>query len=95
MKTIGKHRPRSSPVGDTQAACDYCGVRWLRSQLRYDEGGRLVCPQEGPGHSEVALDRMVAEDAARPRAQIRPDGGGNYGTPPDMTHITDPDEAGL
>lgn len=87
--TIGHRRPADSPVGDTQAACDICGCRWLRSELHKDTTGRLVCPQEGDGPDELALSMEVSARAARPRYVPLPDGGGNYGDAPDPTHLTD------
>lgn len=89
MQTIGYRRPVDSPPGDTQAACDICGTRWLRSRLRYDTARRLVCPQEGDGPDEVELSLRVAARAARSRPTAQPDGGGNYGEAPDPTHLTD------
>lgn len=65
MRTVGRHRPASSPTGDTQAVCAYCGVRWLRSRLRRDEAGNLVCPDEGTGRDMVALARENSESARK------------------------------
>lgn len=58
-RTIGKHW--HAPRGDRQAACDYCGVVWLRSQLTLDDDNLLRCPDEGEGGSRAELDRENAE----------------------------------
>jgi hypothetical protein len=69
LRTIGKHRPGSSPIGDTQSLCAYCGVKWLRSRLRVDEAGNLVCPDEGQGRDMVELSRENS-DRARKRNRL-------------------------
>lgn len=90
-RTITKHWPSSTPNGDKQAQCDYCGVVWRRSQLNRDEAGLLYCPDEGEGRDGVALSRANAEAASEMRG-IEPDRTG--GVPP--TLITDsPDQTAL
>jgi hypothetical protein len=64
MRTIGRHRPKSSPRGDVVALCDYCGVQWYRSQLVRDRSGLLVCPDEGDGKDSVTLSEANARAAA-------------------------------
>ena len=54
-RTIGKHWDRSVK-GDFAWACDYCGVKWRRSQLRVDGSGLFVCPDEGPGLDNLTLE---------------------------------------
>lgn len=57
MLTIGRRRPRSSPRGDVQSGCAYCGVQWYRSQLRRDRSGNLSGPdcRDYEGHDIVTL----------------------------------------
>lgn len=55
MRTIGRHFPAGRRQGEMEAICEICGVAWLRSQLREDSVGRLVCPDEGYGLDEVEL----------------------------------------
>ena len=58
MRTITRHRPRSSPKGDYVTFCGYCGAAYYRSQLYRDEAGQLVCPSEG-----IGLDVIATENA--------------------------------
>lgn len=60
MRTIGRHWPSKAPINDYAACCDFCGVRWRRSQLRVDEDGRLRCPDEGDGMSASAQAKEEA-----------------------------------
>lgn len=51
---------------DYAALCDYCSVRYLRSQLSKQEGGRLACMGPGTngcgaGRDEVTLDKINAD----------------------------------
>jgi len=69
MRTIGRHRPKSSPRGDTVALCDYCGVQWYRHQLYRDRANLLVCPDEGKGRDSVTLSE---ENAAAARSRTGP-----------------------
>lgn len=55
--TIGRHWPRSAK-GDYAWPCSYCGMMWRRSQLRKDNNGSYVCPDEGNGEDETALDEQ-------------------------------------
>jgi hypothetical protein len=77
MQTVGRHLPSSLPRGETVAECDYCGVRWFRSQLRRDRSGKLTCPDEGSGLDQVSLDEGNAAAAQRDRLR-RPSLGGTY-----------------
>jgi hypothetical protein len=98
MKTITRTWPSNAPRGDVQAKCDYCGVRWRRSQLRMDRSGLLVCPDEGPGLDAVTLSEGNAALSRRRGPVPVPPGGGNYTTvanTPDPTHITTSEGAGL
>jgi hypothetical protein len=63
-QTIPRRLPESHPRGDHRARCAYCGVVWMRSKLRLDGAGNLVCPDEGEGRDAVTLSRLNA-DAAR------------------------------
>lgn len=56
MPTIGRHH--RGPRRDYQHACDVCGVNWLRSQLRRNANGVLVCPDDIGGRVETQLDRL-------------------------------------
>jgi hypothetical protein len=56
-RSLPKNKPRSSPKGDYQAICSFCGQSWYRSQLFVDEAGNFVCPDEGEGLDSVALAR--------------------------------------
>lgn len=73
MQTIG--RQWRGQRGDFQSICDYCGVVWLRSQLRRDGSGNLACPDEGRGRDSTTLSRLNAEHAARAQATQVRDGG--------------------
>lgn len=55
--TITKHWPANAR-GDYVEFCSYCGMAWRRSQLRIDRKGSFVCPDEGSGEDEVALDEQ-------------------------------------
>ena len=87
MRTIGTKRPASSPIGDYQAMCSYCGVVWLRSELWKDEQGFLVCPDEGPGLDQVALSREIAASSVGLKRRQRPHEGypGDHNDDPDPT----------
>jgi len=86
MRTIGRHRPRSSPKGDYVTFCGHCGTAYYRSQLYLDEAGILVCPDEGEG-----LDIVALEDANQSMMRVwersehdSPDDPPNTDTAPDM-----------
>ena len=87
-RTIGRHRPKSSPRNDYEAMCDYCGVAYLRSQLRRDAAHRLYCRDEGNGRDQVTLGRLIAQDSARPRHGQFPKDGGSF------DHSDDPPSTG-
>jgi hypothetical protein len=62
--TIGRHWRGGTE--DYAALCDYCDVRYLRSQLQRQSSGRLACLGPGTnscgaGHDEVSLDKTNAE----------------------------------
>lgn len=89
MRTIG----RKWPVGigpDRQATCSYCGVQWLRSQLRRDASGNLACPDDAPGLDVVSLSegnaRLMRSQAPR---YAGPDDGAydDFACPPDPGFI--------
>lgn len=80
-RTVSRRRPSSSPRGDTQAICSYCGVRWLRSQLRMDRAGKLACPDER-GRDVVTLTEGNAALGERRPPVEPPPGSGSY-TPGD------------
>lgn len=63
MRTIPGRLPSDAPLGDRRAICSYCGVAWMRSQLRKDGSGNLVCPDEGDGLDKTTLARANARDA--------------------------------
>lgn len=66
-RTIPRHRPKTSPPGDYQCLCDYCGVQYLRSQLSRDGAGRLHCDCSNSNGDVVTLARIQAGRAERPR----------------------------
>lgn len=76
MRTIGKKWPKKAPRGDYQAACDFCGAHWRRSQLKTDTGGMLYCPDEGDGLDSAGLSEMNASMAERVVRSPRWTGGG-------------------
>lgn len=45
--------------GDYPCDCDYCGVRWMRSDMRLTDEGLLACPDE------EGLEAMECLDANR------------------------------
>ncbi len=57
MRTVGRHRPKSSPKGDYLTFCSYCGTAYLRSQLYVDSTGLFVCPDEGVGLDVIATEQ--------------------------------------
>lgn len=61
MRTIGTHW--NGEPGDYPCFCDYCGVKWRRSQLRRDGSGKLYCPDEGDGRDAVTLSKLNAAAA--------------------------------
>jgi len=81
-RTIGRHWPSSAPRGDYVVLCDYCGVRYRRSQLVRKGNGRLACSGPGTlddadGRDEVELSEMTGRGTARYPGT--PQDGGNYG----------------
>lgn len=62
MPTIGTKLPRKYR-GDRAAHCDYCGVRWYRSQLVRDRAGLLACPDDRRGKDVATLSEENAQGA--------------------------------
>ena len=60
--------------GDFIARCDYCGARYLRSEMSRDGSGSLVCPLEGDGLDSVTLSEANAEMAGERRGRINEEG---------------------
>lgn len=78
--TIGRQWRGGSQ--DYAALCDYCDVRYLRSQLQKLGNGRLACMGPGTnscgaGRDEVTLDKINA-DIARNRRRPAPHRGGRF-----------------
>lgn len=44
--------------------CDYCDVRWHRSDLRMNAEGFLACPDDYDGRTGRELDALRADAAA-------------------------------
>lgn len=84
-RTIGRHRPRNSPKSDFETLCSYCGIAYLRSQLRKDRSGNLACADDYGG-DVVSLTEANAAAAQRIRiGAARPMDSGGY------DHSADPD----
>lgn len=81
MRTISRHRPRSSPSGDVVCLCTYCGVAWYRSQLTRDAANNLACPDDAAGLDDVTLSLGNAENASQHKR-------GRYNSPQDGTFET-------
>lgn len=78
--TIGRQWRGESQ--DYAALCDYCDVRYLRSQLQKLGNGRLACMGPGTnscgaGRDEVTLDKINAE-IMRNRRRPSPHRGGRF-----------------
>jgi hypothetical protein len=78
--TIGRHWRGDSQ--DYAALCDYCDVRYRRSQLKKQSSGRLACIGPGTngcgeGRDEVELDKQNA-DIMRNRRRPRAHDGGRF-----------------
>lgn len=77
MRTIPRRYPNlPGPPGERRVFCDYCGIKWYRSELHRDASGFLACPDEGDGRDATTLDRLnarAAAAAARPRPGRRLD----------------------
>lgn len=69
-RTVGRRRPSSSPLGDYQAKCHYCGVVYYRSELRRDGAGNLMCGADD-GIDALTLDKMNAEMTPPPRQFVQ------------------------
>lgn len=59
MSTIG--RTYHGPARNYAPTCDVCGVQWLRSEMKRNANGMLVCPDDQPGLVETELDRDNAQ----------------------------------
>lgn len=88
--TIGRKWPTNKPNGDYCVYCDYCGVKWRRSQCTRDRAGRLACPDDRAGRDEVTLSELNASGAARQRRTTRTEAGGFYSTLGVLTGDDDP-----
>lgn len=66
-RTVHRHRPPTSPAGDTLRTCGYCGVEWYRSQLQRDAAGILACPDDQSGLDAVSLSKGNADAASHHR----------------------------
>jgi hypothetical protein len=78
MITVGRRWPKRAR-GDYCAHCDYCGVRWRRSQLSRDASGKLACPDDVRGRDDVTLDMENAQGALEFANSIpRDHDGGSY-----------------
>lgn len=76
VRTISYRWPTNAPRGDRSVHCDYCSVRWRRSQCVRDRAGRLACPDDRAGRDEVTLSEMNAASAGeRRRSETREEGG--------------------
>ena len=76
MRTIGHRWPSTAPQGDRAVFCDYCGVKWRRSQCTRDASGRLACPDDRKGKDELTLSEENAAAAAQlRRSEVHEDGG--------------------
>ena len=77
MRTISYRWPKNAPRGDRCVFCDYCGVKWRRSQCTRDRSGRLACPDDKKGRDEVTLNELNAASAhdQRPLNEHEVDGG--------------------
>jgi len=89
MRTIGHRWPSSAPQGDRSVFCDYCGVKWRRSQCTRDRAGRLACPDDREGKDEVTLSEENAAAAAQlRRSEVQEEGGRS--TTPGLTDTLSP-----
>jgi hypothetical protein len=91
MRTIGKRLPAGHGP-DRCAICSYCGVQWLRSQLRRDASGNLACPDDAPGLDVVSLSEGNARlmRSQGPRSIGPNDGGYDYFVSPPDPGFIDP-----
>ncbi len=90
MRTIGRRWPSTAPKGDYAVQCDYCGVKWRRSQCKRDGAGRLACPDDAAGRDEVTLNEANIAGARADR-RVRPlEAGGFFTTLPTFTGDDDP-----
>lgn len=64
MITIG--RRYQGPSRNWEEICDYCGVTWLRSEMRLDENGCMACPDDMGGRVSMDIDRQRAIDSSEP-----------------------------
>jgi hypothetical protein len=76
MLTVGRKRPDSSPRGDTQGICSYCGAQWYVSQMRKDRAGLWACPNDQGGRDIVTLTEGNARGAQKQAPPLAPQGPG-------------------
>lgn len=69
-RTISRHYRLPAPAGERRVNCDYCGMKWYRSELVRDPSGYLACPDDQDGRDISTLDRLNSQYAAR-AAQAR------------------------
>lgn len=62
--TMPRKYPLPAPGGERRVFCDYCGIKWYRSEMKRDASGRLACPDDQSGRDAVTLDRANARAAA-------------------------------
>lgn len=84
MRTIGRRRPANSPSGDFETICSYCGIGYLRSDLRRDRAGFLACADDFGG-DVVTISEKNAAGAQRPLVRTSPIDGAGW------DHSDDPD----
>lgn len=75
MRTIGRHRPRSSPTGDYVVLCDGCEAADYRSNLRRDRQGKFFHPGCEDRRDDVDLAEEQAAAASAPFVLPPKDGG--------------------
>ena len=92
MRTISHRWPTNAPRGDRSVFCDYCGVKWRRSQCTLDRAGRLACPDDKRGRDEVTLSELNAESALEGNRapELDLERGGFYAVPGTLTGNDDP-----
>lgn len=90
MRTIGHRWPSTAPQGDRAVFCDYCGVKWRRSQCVRDRAGRLACPDDRKGKDELTLSEENAAGAAQlRRSEVQEEGGRSESTPSTLSDTLD------
>lgn len=64
MRTIG--RTYCGPTRNYSPHCDYCGVRWLRTDMTLTADGLLACPDDRDGKTARELDEEIANQSPPP-----------------------------